>query len=233
MKYGYARVSTTKQDYKMQEDAIRAAGVLDQHIYTDKKSGKDMEREGWKRLMAAVRPGDSITFYAVSRMSRNADEGTAAYMALVDKGVSLFFIHDQHLNSDLFLQARERKIGAIKTGNQTADTFVNAIVEAVNGFMVDLATDQIRLAFAEAETERLNICQRIKDGMAASGAGEKISETKTGKTLITRKSLEAKELIKKHSRSFGGSLTDPEVMKLAGISRNSYYKYKKELWEEE
>jgi ACT domain-containing protein len=40
---------------------------------------------------------------------------------------------------------------------------------------------------------------------------------------------EAKEIICKHSRSFGGSLDDSDVMKLCGISRNSYYKYKKEL----
>ena len=38
-----------------------------------------------------------------------------------------------------------------------------------------------------------------------------------------------KELIKKHSKDFGGSLCDAEVIKIAGISRNSYYKYKREL----
>ena len=41
--------------------------------------------------------------------------------------------------------------------------------------------------------------------------------------------MEAKEAIKKYSKSFGGVLSDNEVMKLAGCSRNSYYKYKKEL----
>ena len=36
------------------------------------------------------------------------------------------------------------------------------------------------------------------------------------------------EIIKKHSKDFGGSLEDPDVIKLCGCSRNSYYKYKKE-----
>lgn len=39
----------------------------------------------------------------------------------------------------------------------------------------------------------------------------------------------AKELILKHSRDFGGTLTDKEVMLLAKVSRNTYYKYKSDL----
>ena len=38
-----------------------------------------------------------------------------------------------------------------------------------------------------------------------------------------------KEAIKKYSKDFDGSLGDAEVMTLAGVSRKSYYKYKKEL----
>ena len=47
-------------------------------------------------------------------------------------------------------------------------------------------------------------------------------------TLTTKKSLDCIATIKKHSIDFGGSLEDPDVMKLCGCSRNSYYKYKKE-----
>ena len=36
----------------------------------------------------------------------------------------------------------------------------------------------------------------------------------------------------KHSRDFGGGLDDGELMKLAGLARNTYYKYKRELKEE-
>ena len=47
--------------------------------------------------------------------------------------------------------------------------------------------------------------------------------------LTTKKSKSAKEIIRKHSKDFDGTLNDAEVMKLAGISRNSYYKYKREI----
>jgi len=48
-----------------------------------------------------------------------------------------------------------------------------------------------------------------------------------GTILVTKKSVQCKEVIKKHSRDFGGSLDDPDVIKLCGCSRNSYYKYKR------
>jgi ACT domain-containing protein len=50
-----------------------------------------------------------------------------------------------------------------------------------------------------------------------------------GNFLITKKALECMNIIKKHSKDFGGSLEDPDVIKLCGCSRNSYYKYKHEL----
>lgn len=52
-----------------------------------------------------------------------------------------------------------------------------------------------------------------------------------GATYETRKAKEAKEIIRKHNKTFGGSLTDAETMKQAGVSRKSFYKYKRELTE--
>ena len=44
-----------------------------------------------------------------------------------------------------------------------------------------------------------------------------------------KKSIDCKAIIQKHSKDFDGTLEDPDVIKLCGCSRNSYYKYKKEL----
>ena len=44
-----------------------------------------------------------------------------------------------------------------------------------------------------------------------------------------KKKAPAKVLIEKHSRDFRGTLTYGKVMKLTGICRNTFYKYKKEL----
>ena len=50
-----------------------------------------------------------------------------------------------------------------------------------------------------------------------------------GTTLITKKSIDCKSIIKKHSKDFGGTLEDSNVIKLCGCSRSSYYKYKREI----
>lgn len=98
-----------------------------------------------------------------------------------------------------------------------------------------LAKRQIIVSFQQAEKERLDICKRVKDGMqSAKDEAAKQGITKQygleqGVKLTTRKSIAAKETILKHSKDFGGSLDDPDVIKLCGISRNSYYKYKAEL----
>ena len=50
-----------------------------------------------------------------------------------------------------------------------------------------------------------------------------------GAKLTTKKSIEAKEIILKRSKDFNGDLSDLEVMKLTGIARGTFYKYKREL----
>ena len=65
----------------------------------------------------------------------------------------------------------------------------------------------------------------------ATKNGVKIGLPK-GITLTTKKSLLCMTIIKKHSKDFGGSLEDPDVIKLCGCSRNTYYKYKRELKEQ-
>jgi hypothetical protein len=58
--------------------------------------------------------------------------------------------------------------------------------------------------------------------------GKQIGKPKgTGKE--TKKSKEKKALILKYSIDFNGDLNDIDVMKLTELSRNTYYKYKKEL----
>lgn len=58
--------------------------------------------------------------------------------------------------------------------------------------------------------------------------GTKIGLTK-GTKLTTKKKLKCKEIILKHSKDFNGTLEDPDVITLCGCSKNSYYKYKREL----
>lgn len=95
-----------------------------------------------------------------------------------------------------------------------------------------LAERQIFLAFQQAKKEVEDLHQRTKEGIeTARLAGKQVGAVK-GKKLTVKKASPAKELIRKYSMDFDGTLTDKEAMKLIGIANNTYYKYKREMREE-
>lgn len=69
--FGYARVSTEEQNLGLQMDALTGAGVPEDFIFTDKMSGKNMNRPGFKKLMRAARPGDCIVVWKLDRLGRS------------------------------------------------------------------------------------------------------------------------------------------------------------------
>ena len=221
--YGYCRISTPQQNIERQERNIKAAypdAVLVSEAYT----GTKIERPKWSRLLARVVKGDTIVFDSVSRMSRDAADGYAAYEDLYSRGVTLVFLKEPHINTDTCRAAMS--VSLPKT-----DTKVDILLDAVEQFMLALAKEQIQLAFDQSEKEVKDLHQRTSEGIkTAKLNGKQIGQPK-GAKLTTNKSSAAKQIIKQHAKEFGGSLSDPEVIKLAGISRNSYYKYKRELTE--
>lgn len=71
--------------------------------------------------------------------------------------------------------------------------------------------------------------RRTKKGIETACLNEKILGRSKGVHCITDKVVQSKRFIQKRARAFGGDLTDTDCMKLANISRGTYYKYKKEL----
>jgi len=232
--FGYCRVSTTKQSLKRQQDNIHNA-YPDAKCYSEEYTGTTSNRPQWNKLKATVKKtvesGESVTivFDSVSRMSRNAAEGFQEYKELFENGISLIFLKEPYVNTETYKQAMQQQLDSISTGDTAADELISSIMKALQKYQLTLAEKQIQLAFEQSEKEVKDIQQRTKEGMKASGAGEKISKSKTGKTYKSKKSDAAKEVILKHSKTFGGSLADDECMKLAGVSFVTFYKYKKEL----
>ena len=54
----------------------------------------------------------------------------------------------------------------------------------------------------------MDLRQRTKEGMITAKLNGKQIGQPAGAKLITKKSIVAKEIIKKHNKSFGGSLND-------------------------
>lgn len=221
MIYGYCRISKPKQVIERQIRNIKAAypdAIIIQEIFTRTR----MDRKEWLKLMKIIKPGDVIVFDSVSRMSGNAEEGFAEYERLYNMGVVLVFLKEPHINTETYKKALENNIKL--TGSN-----VDFILEGVNKYLMALAKEQIKLAFEQSEKEVEDLHQRTKEGLVTAKLAGKQIGRKQGAEVITKKSLEKKQIILKHSKEFNGSLNDAEVMVLTGLARNTYYKYKREL----
>ena len=148
---------------------------------------------------------------------------------LYELGVNLVFLNEPLINTSVFDSTKSNLLSIdIATGNAAVDTFFKGNIELINNFMMAIAEEQIKAAFDQSEKEVTDLHSRISQGIReAKKSGVHVGLTK-GTTLTTKKSLECIAIIRKHSKDFGGTLEDPDVMKLCGCSRNSYYKYKKE-----
>lgn len=221
--YGYCRVSTMKQRVERQVENIKSK-YPEAIIVTESYTGTKMDRPQWNKLYKQLREGDTVVFDEVSRLSRTAEEGFAVYKDLYEKGVNLIFLKEAALNTENFRKTMQIAL----TGEVIADMYI----ETTNKVLLMLAENQIKAAFGTAEHEVDFLHQRISEGVRrAQIEGKQVGQPK-GTKLTTKKSIAAKEIIKKHSKDFDGTLSDPDVMKLAGIARGTYYKYKRELKEE-
>lgn len=220
--YGYCRISTREQSIDRQIRNIK--GIYENAIIIDEVfTGTKVEgRTKWNNLLKNLKKGDSIIFDSVSRMSRNAEEGYKLYEKLFNQGIELEFIKEPHINTSTYKKA-------LTGGIELTGTTVDLILEGVNKYLLALAKEQIKLAFEQAEKEVQDLRQRTKEGIETARLNGKQIGLEKGTKLTTKKSIVAKEQIKKYSKDFQGTLKDTEVMKLIGVSRNSYYKYKKEL----
>ena len=223
--YGYCRISTGRQNIERQVRNIQSTfpnALIVKEVYTGTKF---QGRKELDKILDKVQSGDTIIFDSVSRMSRDAEDGYKLYEKLFRKGISLVFLKEPHINTETYKKAMANQI--VLTGDK-----VDLILEGVNHYLMELAKEQIRLAFEQAEKEVSDLHQRTKEGIETARLNGKQIGQPQGATYETKKAKTAKEIIRRHNKSFGGSLSDAETMRQAGISRKSLYKYKRELLED-
>lgn len=222
--YGYARISRPQQSIDRQIRNIifeYPSAIIMQEAFT----GTRMDRPEWNKLQKKVKNGDTIVFDSVSRMARNAVEGVQIYFELYEKGVQLIFLKEHYIDTTVYAENMRDKI-------ELQGTDEDEIFKGLNNYFRKIAERQIRIAFEQAEKEVMDLRQRTREGIETARLNGKQIGQKSGSILNIKKKAPAKEIILKHCKDFGGSLSDPEVMILANICRNTYYKYKRELKEE-
>jgi DNA invertase Pin-like site-specific DNA recombinase len=86
---GYIRVSTLDQNPDRQLEGAQVSKV-----FTDKASGKDMQRPQLDALLGYVREGDTLVVHSMDRLARNLDDLRCLVQQLTGRGVRIEFIKE-------------------------------------------------------------------------------------------------------------------------------------------
>ena len=141
--YGYVRVSTRDQNLDRQLQAMSDYGIPAKQIYQDKLSGKNFDRPAYQKLMKRVRPGDTLVIKSIDRLGRDYREIQEQLLILRREKQALIVVLDFPMLNTL------KELGL--TGLVISDIM-------------------IQLFSYMAETERMMILQRQKEGIAAAKA---------------------------------------------------------------
>ncbi len=224
MIYGYARISTAKQDITRQIrniQAVEPTAKIYQEVFTGTKT---TGRTEFNKLINIVKPGDTIIFDSVSRMSRNAEEGFELYKTLYANNINLIFLNEHYIDTSVYKDATKATVPL--TG-----TDVDLILQGVNAYLLKLAEQQIKIAFEQAQKERDDLSERTKQGLVTAKLNGKQIGRATGTKINTKKSESCKRKMLMYCKAFGGDVSDTDVIHMLGIDKNTFYKYKNELRE--
>ncbi len=141
--YAYIRVSTKDQNEERQRLAMAEFGVPEKNVISDKLSGKDFERPGYKRLMRKLKAGDILVVKSIDRLGRNYDEILEQWRIITKEKSAAIVVLDMPL-----LDTRQ--------GKDLTGALISDIV--------------LQLLSYVAETERELIRQRQAEGIAAAKA---------------------------------------------------------------
>lgn len=139
--YGYIRVSSREQNEDRQLRALIDFGIPSKQIILDKKSGKDFDRPGYRRLCKKIKSGDTLVIKSIDRLGRNYKEILEQWRILTKEKRVYIVVLDMPL-----LDTRQ--------GRDLAGELIADIV--------------LQLLSYVAETERTFIRQRQAEGIAAA-----------------------------------------------------------------
>lgn len=233
---GYARVSTPKQKLDRQIANLKAV-YPDIIIVAEVFTGSTDNRPKWKKLLRQCRAGQvsKLVFDEVSRFSRNAEEAIVEYKELFDLGIELEFLKEPHINSSVYREASQKKIEiSTETMDEETANLMNTVITGLNDYILAIAEKQIYLAFEHAQKERELLSKRTSEGLreAALLRGQKLGR-KEGVTLETKKAKRAKKIIRKYYKPLGGPLTAAQTYKVANVTKSTFYRYLKQMRDED
>jgi len=138
MVYGYIRVSSKDQKIDRQYEELKKLNIDDKHIFIDKMSGKDFERDSYKKLIKKLKPNDLLVIKSIDRLGRNYDMIIEEWSKITkDIGANIKVLDMPLLDTS--------------NGNDLIGKFISDIVLQILSFV--------------AENERMAIKQRQAEGI--------------------------------------------------------------------
>ena len=135
--YAYARVSARDQNLDRQIEAFAAFGVEKTHIFCDKKSGRDFDRSGYKRMFARLRRGDLLVIKSIDRLGRNYEMIIEEWRAITEKKGADILVLDMPV-----LDTRSKD-------GDLVDRFISDVVLQVLSFVAENERENMRARQAE------------------------------------------------------------------------------------
>ena len=131
---GYARVSTSQQEYSLQVDKLEAAGAT--KVFTEKRSGLDGERQALAECLRYVREGDTLLVTKLDRLARSTSDLYKIVSDLEARGVAFRVLDD----------------AAIDTSSRTGK-LVMGILALIAEFETDIRRERQMEGIAKAKAE--------------------------------------------------------------------------------
>ncbi len=204
MLYGYARVSTKQQNLKRQVDALKEYGVKDRFIFTDKYTGKSLNREGLNELLEVIEDskGHNVTLVLkeLDRLGRNRQETKKLILGLLNKGVDIVCLDMPYINEFVFDKIKDSK----------EDGFVEIMANALLDIVLEVANQ-----------ERLKIVNRTKEGRKKA--------VEQGVQFGRKRKVNLEEFEGYYKRFLSRELKAVEIQNELGISKQCYYNYVERL----
>ncbi|HFJ9286808.1 TPA: recombinase family protein [Bacillus toyonensis] len=91
MIYGYARVSTNKQELDIQIKTLKEKGAT--KIYKEKISGAKADRKELNKLLETIKAGDTLVVTKADRIARSLSQLEAFVLGLTNRGVAVHIIN--------------------------------------------------------------------------------------------------------------------------------------------
>lgn len=158
--YAYARVSSQSQRLDRQIRNILNYLGEDRaltKLFKEKYTGTKLDRPEFQKLLKILKPGDTVIFDSVSRMSRNAEEGFQLYMELLEMGINLSLLMSRTLIPIITKRCRQKRLPLQNPGRESVDNLIQSVLTAITEFQKAETKEKIRVAFEQAEKE-LQIC---------------------------------------------------------------------------